>query len=382
MSWHRHVLFIGGFDPKSSAHYHRMYREAVAQRPTSSAQETVRVSKSRQREGVYAHWDVHWQEPNQPATQTRYTVMGWHDVVHAHWSRSLRQVLNDYSMVVRIAFDGTLRTLYRASPGGMWMAVVPLLVGLAIIASTVLVSMGLGLWLDDDALISGCIGVVLGIIFWRQIETHIDIEWLLRLTGFTCAQARDQVPALEQRIDEFADFIIRTAEAQSCHELLLVGHSTGSIMASCALARAIRKAPWLGQRGPVLSMLTLGHCTPILASQPGSHRFRRELADVAAHPHLTWIDYSAPADWAASAQTPPWLTPPPPTGARVAAYSPRFHHVLHPEHYQRLLRWRYRHELHMQYIKAPDRPDGYDPVALTASPLTLAEQHASLLHAA
>jgi hypothetical protein len=55
---------------------------------------------------------------------------------------------------------------------------------------------------------------------------------------------------------------------------------------------------------------------------------------------------------------------------------------LHPQHYQRLLRWRYRHELHMQYIKAPDRPDGYDPVALTASPLTLAEQHASHFDAA
>jgi len=148
------------------------------------------------------------------------------------------------------------------------------------------------------------------------------------------------------------------------------------------LARALAQAPWLGQAGgPALSLLTLGHCTPLLALRPRARRFRQELATLARHPQLNWVDYSAPTDWAAFNPPAPWLDAPL-QGRCKRALSPRFHQVLAPERYRQLLQWRYRHELHMQYIKAPDLPDGYDPVALTASPLTLAEQHASHFDAA
>jgi hypothetical protein len=141
------------------------------------------------------------------------------------------------------------------------------------------------------------------------------------------------------------------------------------------MARALDKAPWLGTQGPALSLLTLGHCIPILVFQPPAERFRAQLTRLAQTPQLTWVDYSAPADWAVFAHTPPWLET---AGhANLHALSPRFHKILTPQHYQHMLRWHQRHALHLQYLRAPDLPGGYDPVTLTAGPLTLAEQHSS-----
>jgi hypothetical protein len=381
MSWQRQVLFIGGFDPKSSAHYHRMYRDAASQRPTSAAGETVHVSKQRQRDGIYAHWEVHWQQPGQDPMHTRYTVLGWHDIVLAHWPRHLGRVLHDYWFVYGHAgMDGTFARVHRAGASAFWLALFPLMLCIGVLG----LGTALGAWwghIDNDAAMLGAgVGFGLSVGLWRWLAHWLDSEWLLRLYGFTFAQAREQLPELDQRIDAFADHLIAAAQAPDLQELLLVGHSTGTILAAQVMARALEKAPWLGTRGPALSLLTLGHCVPILALQPPAQRLREQLAALVDVPQLTWIDYSAPADWAVFAHTPPWLHGQGRT--RRLALSPRFHRVLSPVHYRSLMPWHKRHGLHMQYIKAPDLPDGYDPVTLTASPLTLAEQHASLLHAA
>jgi pimeloyl-ACP methyl ester carboxylesterase len=198
----------------------------------------------------------------------------------------------------------------------------------------------------------------------------LDADWLLRLYGFTWRLARGEVPALEERIDRLAEQLVQRAQDGGVRELLVVGHSTGSQVAAMVMARALRLAPWLGTRGPQVALLTLGHCTPVLAWVREAGWFRDDLARLADHPSLTWHDIAAPADWAAFVRVAPWLV----SGrARLARYSPRFHATLDAAHYQRLRS--HRHEMHQQYLRAPQRPGGYDPLLWMAGPLTLAERH-------
>lgn len=384
MTCQRQVLFIGGFDPKSSPHYHRLYREAASQRPASARGEHVEVSKQRQREGIHAHWDVHWREPGEPGPadhpteiHTRYTVLGWHDIVHAHWPRTLRRVLRDYLCVYGTAWpDGTFARLWRISRASFWLTQFPLLLGLAVLGLGALLGALIATWVEEPALAGALIALPAAGVLWRELAARLDSEWMLRLFGFTYDQTHGHLPELEARADAFADRIIQAAtelEAGGGRELLVVGHSTGTMLAMSALARALAQAPWLGTRGPALSLLTLGHSVPLLALQPSAGRFREEIAQLAACPQLCWIEYAAPTDWAAFHHPPPWLDYP--TQGLKLALSPRFHRVLKPVRYHAMLRWHRRHELHLQYLRAPDLPDGYDPVALTAGPLTLAEQH-------
>jgi hypothetical protein len=215
-------------------------------------------------------------------------------------------------------------------------------------------------------------GLPLWLWSWRALEVKLDADWLLRLYGFTWQQSRGEVPGLSARLDTLADELVRSAERGEARELLVVGHSTGTQVAVMVLARALRKAPWLGTRGPQLGLLTLGHCIPMLAWVRGAQAFRDDLALLADHPALTWHDVSAPADWAALASVHPWLRP---GRARLAAYSPRFHKTLGAAEYDALRV--HRHALHLQYLRAPRHAGGYDPVVWMAGPLTLAERHAA-----
>jgi hypothetical protein len=97
---------------------------------------------------------------------------------------------------------------------------------------------------------------------------------------------------------------------------------------------------------------------------------RGELDSLVADGRLTWVDYTAPADWAGCAEIPPW----PRTGrARLARLSPRFPQIVDPERYRSLRRNRL--AMHMQYLKPPDRAGSYDLLAFTAGAQTLRERH-------
>ncbi|MFZ2989093.1 hypothetical protein [Ideonella sp.] len=381
MSLHRQVFFIGGFDPKTPRHYHRLYRQAAAARPHTPAHESVQVGRRVEDGPLADHWDVHWQSDGEAAVHTRYTVFRWDDIVRAHWPRHLWQALQDYGAVYGVAASqGMMGRLWQGSRAGFWMAWFPLGVCLSVLAlCLVLGALAKLAWGHGSPETSWPWGGILAaaalawLPLWRGVEARLDSEWLLRLYGFTVAQAAGRLPELEQRMDAMAEALVRRAQAEPCAELMVVAHSTGGMLAASVLARALKLAPELGREGAGLSLVTLGHCIPILAWLKPAQRFRGELTSLANTPQLVWWDISAPTDWAAFARVPPWLTA---GSARLHQRSPRFHQALHPQHYQQLLK--NRHALHMQYLRAPDLAGGYDLICLTAGPTTLAQHHAGL----
>jgi len=374
MPLHRQVFFIGGFDPKTPRHYHRLYREAATRRPASAAAETVKVGP-RVRESAHLDgWDVQWQAPDQAPLITHYVVMRWDDIVRRHWPRHLRQALRDYWHVYLLAgSQGMFRRVWRGSRAAFWLALFPLGVSTVLL----LACMGLAAAMTTAQLLPARVAALavlpVWLLLWRGVEARLDSEWLLRLYGFTWFQAHDRLPDLAKRMDDLADELVQRARASDATELLVVAHSTGVMLAASILARACEKAPWLGRQGPSLGLLTLGHCTPVLAWLRQAGRFRGELAALADHTALTWHEYTAPSDWAAFARVPPWLVP---GRAQLHQFSPKFHKTMGAGDYDALLADR--HALHMQYLRAPRHAGGYDPVEWTAGPLTLAERHAAL----
>lgn len=374
MPIHRLVFFIGGFDPKSTRFYHRLYREAARRRPTSPQQERVQVGARFRASDCVDAWDVHWLQPGSEPLHTRYAVLRWDDVVRQHWARSWRSTWQDYWRVYGLTgAQGVFGQIRRDAPAAFWLALLPLGVGALVLLVVLGLATGVAL---AAALPAGPVllaALPLWLLVWRGLESRLNAEWLLRLFGFTWSQSHDRVPALEQRLDTLAEQLVEQVAADPPTEVLVVGHSTGSIMAVSVLARALAQAPWWGGQGPALGLLTLGHCTPILARLPAAQRFRSELQQLANTPGLTWTDLSAPADWAAFARTPPWLGE---GKARLRQASPRFHASLTAASYARLLR--HRQLLHLQYLKAPESTAGFDPVAWTAGPELLAQRLPSL----
>lgn len=380
MPLHRRVFFIAGFDPKSPRYYHRLYRALARHQPAAEdagVPTAVAVGPRRQVSDWVDEWDVRWTAgADGPTLHTRYTVLRWDDIVRAHWARSARSVWRDHwNFYVDGALQGNFGRVWRASRLNWVFIVFPLALLLTWAGLwSALMAAVLGLWPPHSPLAAGAAGVVAlaaAAWSWQRLSHRLGTDWLVRLYGFSHAQAEGRIAGLEERVDAMAAWIAAAqAESPEAREVLVVGHSTGATLAASALSRALHDRPALGQSGPELALLSLGHCTPLVSYFRTAQRFRAELDALTAHPQLTWVDYTAPADWAACGRMTPWLRP---GHARLQQRSPRFHRLLQPARYRALKRNRL--AMHMQYLRPVDRTGGYDLLAMTAGPATLRERH-------
>lgn len=366
MHWHRRVYFIGGFDARSPRHYHRLMRAAVARRPADGARATVGTRTAV--DALEDWWPMTWTDAS-GSWATRHAVLRWDDVVRARAPAGLTGLLRSAARVYGRALpDGVyMRTLWRHARPGLLMGLVPL----ALLATCLLAGGVAGLLAGLLGLpVAAAVGLAAAaaLTLLAVAAKPVRAAWMLGLLEVTDALAQGQDAALNARLDAMARTVVAAAEAGDADELMLVGHSVGSNWAAAVLARAQRLAPWLGSRGPTLGLVTLGQTLPLGTARAAGAAGRADVAMLTALQGLTWLDVSAPADWAALAGLPPWSGAPA-GAARCLARSPRFHAALTPAHYAALRRDR--HALHMQYLRAPDLPGGWDIVAQVARPHAL-----------
>ena len=281
---------------------------------------------------------------------------------------------------------GVLSRVWRIAPSAFWLAMFPLIVCVLSLVAGVIVIGGLvsvtGLLSNVSAL---AVGLLLGALVWRATARWIDCEWMLRLIAFVRQQAIGELPALDARLDEMAARLVEAVEARmrqpgaaALKEIMVLGYSSGSIMAASVLARAMPKLADVvdsrrTNKGTTLSLVTLGQCIPIASEWPGARRFRNELDLLAESPMLTWHDYSASSDRAAFWKTTPW---PQPALLKGHQASPPFKAAAGAVQFAAMRRDR--REMHLQYLRpAHGRGDAgsYDFFMLACGPQTLAERH-------
>jgi hypothetical protein len=218
--------------------------------------------------------------------------------------------------------------------------------------------------------------VVLGAWWAYWARRHWHERWILRSYAFTGRMGNGGVPALDARLDAMAAAVVRQAQRNEDDEILVVGHSSGSIMAASVLARAFQQDPQLARRGPAIALLTLGHCMPLLSDLPGAARFREELALLAGQESLCWVDFSDPMDTYGMGGVDPLVAAGirSPRAGHPQLRSPGFARLFAPG--PRQMPRMHMHELHQQYLCASEVEGDYDYFSLTAGPLTLAERYA------
>jgi len=388
----RLVFFFSGFDPKSATFYHRLFRSGILQR-NAAHDETLALGK-RHRIGRWASvWTSLWRGASsalggRPVTmRTRVHFMRWDDIVRRHWQRAPVTLARDYwNVYVKGLTSGVLLRVWRAAPAAFWMAMFPLVVGVLSVATGVLLVVALLAASGSVPLFTSLtVGLIVGVLGWRLVAGWVDCEWLLRLYAFMREQALGEVPAVDKRLDEMAVHLVEAVEARMrqpgaapLKEIMVIGYSSGTIMAATVLARAMpRLADVVDSRrtnkGTTLSLVTLGQCIPIAAEWPGAQRFRSEIEVLSESAMLTWHDYSAASDHAAFWKTPPWLES---ALLRGHQASPPFKSA--PGVLQFAFMRRARREMHLQYLLAPRGRggiDSYDFFLLACGPQTLAERH-------
>jgi hypothetical protein len=382
----RHVLYLSGFDPNGPARYHAMYAEEAARQAAVSG---YRITVgARQRTGAHASsWDVAWESDGGSSVTTRYEFLRWDDIVREHWPRGqVRLLATTWWTTAQLIRGGALwRILQTSWPAflalaapGLWMVATAVggITALALSASLVAAGQAVA---GGLCAVGGLSGLwALG----RWAQARLQMAWLMRSAQVIVHQARGDIPALDERLDAFTGRLIELAGSPDIDELLVVGHSSGAMLAVSIVARALAREPALMAQPAAPALLTLGQCIPVLSYQPEATRFRAELATLRHAHQLTWIDVTAPPDGCCFALIDPTEV----CEDGIAAeqrheggpkrLSPRFAQLFHEARYHEIRSDKYR--CHFQYLMAGEIRSDYDYFAVTAGPVSLASRYASV----
>jgi hypothetical protein len=406
----RLVLYVAGFDPSGPAHYHRLYKEHATRQGALKGYQ-IEVGPRRKHSEHLATWSVTHsptgdQETN--STHTDYLFARWDDIVRTHW-----QQMNSFSSTCRLASSFLATQWHYLRTGALWHMlclawppVVALVSPLALLLVVLLlwlaapwaISAGLSMLGLTGTLAQGAVHSGLIVAAWalvslglawavRKLEDKFHMLWLMRSYIFTRSQALGHVPEVDDRLRAFAVAIAQARDSGKYDEVLVVGHSSGCILAVSALAQSLSIPPAQNianaQGKPVhstaIGLLTLGHWLPLLSSLPAAQEFRAQLQCISNHGALYWVDFAAPADGCCFAfvDAVAAAVPESERGACVPKLlSPRFQTLFNEADYRALCSHRF--DLHFQYIKAAPLPGDYDYFAITAGDLALSARFASL----
>lgn len=382
----RTVFYIGGFDPKGAAHYHALYRDEAAKQASVSGL-TINVGKRQKSANGNAFWQLEAPGP-EGVVKSRYEVMRWDDIVRQHWPRNQARLVWD--MLTTTALNlrtGALWHMFKLS----WPPVVALVAPVALLLA-VLLGAPLLAWVVFAALqavgplwAAAAATATSGAALWAglKLQQKYSMLWMMRSYAFTAQQAQGRVPALDERLAEHARTLLAAVSSGDNDEVLLVAHSSGSIMAATVLAKALHIDRTLGRGAShttTVSLLTLGQWIPLLGCLPQADDFRVDLQRLASAEGVDWIDFGAPPDGCCFALVDPiaacGVVPTVPHLDRPKLLSPRFADMFDLPAYTALRRDRFR--IHFQYLMASERAVPYDFFAITAGHLTLAQRFADL----
>ncbi|WP_250484043.1 hypothetical protein [Caballeronia sp. GaOx3] len=370
----RRVYYISGFDPRGPGFYHRLYREEAAKQ---AALHGVRIATGpRTRAGEHASmWriDADWKGH---AVSTDYQFLHWDDIVRGNWERNLAKLAwAGLASLVHYMRCGAWAQLRREFRGPFLSSLYPYACLLLILVVALLGGLGVSCvvarasgWVEAGAAI-GMASAAAMCVAGVRLANRSAVFWLMRIYEFVGAWTDEKQREVQARADRLATHILDEARRAPCDEVLLIGHSVGSIVAVMVGAR-LATAARASERAN-FALVTLGQCIPLLGMQPSAKAFRAALRTLAGHRELPWLDMNARADALAFSQINPLQA----SGVAGAAARPveqivRPFRMFDAATYARMRRDKMR--LHFQYLMASDRPDQYDYFRMTAGPNRLA----------
>jgi hypothetical protein len=382
---HRHIIYIQGYDPRGLAQYYRMFRtelrkfsrlyhvNATISRPQVAADDEI------------ASWTIEtkaadWQ------TRTSYDFLRFEDFIQRDLAQPIRQtVFHAVWIYWRLVFAGTIarftRANWRFTAFISYPHIVLLLEALCVAAIAFVFQKGLdAIGIPDLFSVAAATAIFIALIgaMLKYTENNTYVLYLLADTIWTWQFSHRQRPEWHERIDRFAEHLVKVARTSDAEEIAVVGHSSGSFLGTEIMARALKLDPSLGRRGPRVLLLTIGGNLPIVGFHAVSTEFRDHLRQLAVEPSIDWIDCQARKDVMNFYQFDPIAAHGIKLGnnKRNPIIVPvRFRDIVKEKHYDSW-RWHF-FRVHFQFVMANERPHAYDFFMIVCGPLALRERVAA-----
>jgi hypothetical protein len=381
---HRHIIYVQGYDPRGLAQYYRMFRTELRKFGRLYKLAATIGRPQTAPDGEIASWTIEtkacdWQ------TRTSYDFLRFEDLIQRDLAAPIwGTVFSAVWIYWRLVFGGTIARFWKAHWRFATFITYPHFLLLIEALCSLGISYGFYRGLDavgipdlfSIAAAAALFVAVLGTVL-KYTENQTYLLYLLSDTIWTWEFSHRARPEWDQRIDRFAQYLVRVAGSSDAEEIVLVGHSSGSFLGTEILARALKLDPDLGRHGPRIVLLTIGGNFPIVGFHAVSKDFRDHLRQLAIEPSIDWIDCQSrkdvmnfyPFDPVAGhgidvgpARRNPTIVP------------VRFRDIVKPEHYN-VFRWKF-FRVHFQFVMANERPHSYDFFMIVCGPIPLRERMA------
>ena len=386
---HRHIIYIQGYDPRGLAQYYRMFRTELRKfgrlYQLAATMSRPQAAPGGEISADIASWTIEtkaddWQ------TRTSYDFLRFEDFIQRDLAWPIwRTLLHAVLIYWRLVFAGTIARFWRANWRFATFITYPhfLLLLEAIVAAGLAYGFEQGLdWLGIPSAFSIAAAIaafvaILGTVL-KYTENQTYLLYVLSDTIWTWEFSHRARPEWDERIDRFAQHLVKTASESDAEEIVIVGHSSGSFLGTEMLARALKLDPDLGRHGPRIVLLTIGGNFPIVGFHAMSQPFRDNLRMLAVEPSIDWIDCQARKDVMNFYLFDPIAG----HGIKVGAarrnptiVSVRFRDIIKPEHYN-VFRWKF-FRVHFQFVMANERPHAYDFFMIVCGPIPLSDRMAA-----
>lgn len=370
----RCICYIHGFDPRGPAPYHRLLQQE-ASRHAALRGGLLQLGRRHNKGRLVSQWSLD-RRTDDTEVKVDFLFLRWDDIARQRWTRGRGALLAQLFTWIRdMSRSGGFSYARRgARPGYLAMLTAPIALigcGMATIVLSLVIAAAGWLLIPPWGALLGLAGPFFGLRLWDILDRSWNISWLSCCFAFILDQAHNRLPPLEQRYGQFAEIILQQAADPEIDELLVVGHSQGTCVAACSLARALSREPELGVKNAKISLLTLGQSISLVTHLAGKGSFHDDLALLAQADPIFWLDVTSPSDGVSACGLHPLdgVTGAPP--GRPARRSPRFHLILKPDYFRRVRRQPF--EFHFQYLRTPDVAGGYNFFDLACSSAPLKE---------
>jgi hypothetical protein len=317
-------------------------------------------------------------------SRTSYEVMRWDDLIRRDLNRSWRKRAPLFLEMIRQSWrERFVIRLFRINWHFAALLIYPVVAFLGTLGAAIAAGFGvadlvalfvpLSPWLEALLTIvcAGAFARIANPWLRKAYVYHVLDDWI-----FHWQDSLGRRPDFDTRLGQFGDRLIAATRAAGVQEILVVGHSSGAIIAIETVARALMRDPELGRRGPKIALMTIGGRVPISALWSSARRLREAIARVAIEPALLWVEYQAPQDPFHAFGFDPVRDLKLDLGghARIGPVirSARLKERLLPETYRRL-RWKF-FRIHFEFLRTNERIGEYDYPMIVCGPVSLADR--------
>ncbi|MCW5771192.1 MAG: hypothetical protein KIT16_06115 [Rhodospirillaceae bacterium] len=291
---------MAGFDPNGARYLYWLFRRELAKhgRVRGIAAEVSRLGMDEDR---LPHWRIDTADGDTPVS-VDYTVLSPRQAVLDHYYvRTVFGLVWAWMFAaLALARSGAFRRILRLpAPTLALMLYVLFSVPVLFWAGAELAYWPLSLVLPYEASgVAWAASRVAGGLALLQLlllaERVIWLYFFVSAVRLAALQARERATVLDRLVADWAGVVAARHARENYDEVLIVGHSVGTVQAVEMVERLLRQPAFAATRR--LSLLTLGSADMTLTFQRDARRFRASVAAAATAPDLTWIEYYSAAD--------------------------------------------------------------------------------------